>query len=65
MTSVFSFPTTIVFGPGTVQELGKRLAAMNVRRPLIVTDPGLMPTSAFKATVASLRAMRPVTPGTA
>lgn len=49
MISGFSFPTKIRFGAGALGELPGHLAALGCRRPLIVTDPGLLPTNAFKA----------------
>ncbi|MGZ8901586.1 MAG: iron-containing alcohol dehydrogenase, partial [Limisphaerales bacterium] len=45
--SIFSFPTTTIFGAGAVQELPQRLRGLGVKRPLIVTDPGLIHTEAF------------------
>jgi alcohol dehydrogenase class IV len=48
MPVTFSFPTTILFGAGAVAELPARLAAMRVKRPLVVTDPGLRSTPAFR-----------------
>jgi alcohol dehydrogenase class IV len=48
MTASFSFPTNIKFGPGCVQDLPKHLAALGVKKPLVVTDPGLVATDAFK-----------------
>ena len=48
MPVTFSFPTTVLFGAGAVGELPARLAAMRVRRPLVVTDPGLVATPAFR-----------------
>ena len=45
--STFSFPTTTLFGPGCIQELPARLVGLGVKRPLIVTDPGLIHTEAF------------------
>jgi 4-hydroxybutyrate dehydrogenase len=45
--SGFSFPTATIFGPGAVAELPARLKQMGARRPLIVTDPGLLQTQAF------------------
>src|SRR5689334_2184553 len=39
----FSFPTTIVFGPGARHEVAAHLAANGVVRPLIVTDRGIAP----------------------
>ncbi|PYI80225.1 MAG: alcohol dehydrogenase [Verrucomicrobia bacterium] len=45
--ATFSFPTTTVFGPGTLSELPDRLGKLGVRRPLVVTDAGLLNTDAF------------------
>lgn len=45
--STFSYPTTTIFGPGAVKELPERLTGMGVKRPLVVTDPGLVHTEAF------------------
>ena len=46
--ATFSFPTTTVFGPGTLAELPARLKSLGCQRPLVVTDPGLIPTRAFQ-----------------
>lgn len=46
--STFSFPTTTIFGPGAVKELPQRLKNLGLTRPLVVTDPGLIHTDAFK-----------------
>ncbi|MFN0066892.1 MAG: iron-containing alcohol dehydrogenase [Limisphaerales bacterium] len=51
--TAFSFPTRTLFGAGALAELPAGLAALGVRRPLVVTDPGLLPTDAF----AGLRAV--------
>jgi alcohol dehydrogenase class IV len=48
MPVTFSFPTAVLFGPGTVRELPKRLAGFGADKPLIVTDAGLVATPAFK-----------------
>src|SRR3979490_491707 len=48
MPSTFSFPTIVVFGAGTIQELPDRLATIAASNPLLVTDPGLMKTPAFQ-----------------
>src|ERR1051326_1993245 len=45
--STFSFPTTTLFGPGALAEVPRRLAALRIHRPLVVTDPGLLRTDAF------------------
>ena len=47
MISTFSFPTRILAGVGALGELPGELAALGVKRPLIVTDPGLLSTPAF------------------
>jgi alcohol dehydrogenase class IV len=46
--AVFAFPTTIVFGPGSVGELRDRLAKLGATRPLVVADPGFRATRAFE-----------------
>jgi 4-hydroxybutyrate dehydrogenase len=48
MISTFSFPTTIHFGRGVVKQLPQWLNGLRVQRPLVVTDPGLVATAAFK-----------------
>src|SRR6478736_505680 len=47
--SVFSFPTPTLFGAGALAELPQRLPRLGLHRPLVVTDPGLLSTSAFTA----------------
>ena len=47
--STFNFPTTTLFGAGTLAELPARMSAAGLRRPLVVTDAGLLPTRAFAA----------------
>jgi hypothetical protein len=43
-----------LFGVGAVRELPAHLARFGVRRPLVVTDPGLVNTDAFRALSAQL-----------
>jgi len=52
--STFSFPTTTIFGPGTIGELPARLKQLGCHRPLVVTDPGLMQTRAFETLANTL-----------
>ena len=52
--TTFSFPTPILFGPGALSELPAHCRRLEVRRPLVVTDAGLLPTSAFQALVKTL-----------
>jgi alcohol dehydrogenase class IV len=56
--STFSFPTTILFGPGTVQQLPAELEKRGMHRPLIVTDAGLART----AIMDSIRTLVPLAP---
>ncbi|PWU18709.1 MAG: alcohol dehydrogenase [Verrucomicrobia bacterium] len=49
MTSTFSFPTKIKFGAGILKDLPKDLDALGMKRPLVVTDAGLLGTEAFKS----------------
>jgi len=37
----WNYPTTIRFGAGRIRELPQACAALGMRRPLLVTDPGL------------------------
>jgi 4-hydroxybutyrate dehydrogenase len=45
--SAFSFPTPTLFGAGALGELSARLPKLGMKRPLIVTDGGLLKTDAF------------------
>jgi 4-hydroxybutyrate dehydrogenase len=50
----FSFPTRTLYGAGALRELPAHLARLGIRRPLVVTDPGLARTDAFKLLVGVL-----------
>jgi 4-hydroxybutyrate dehydrogenase len=45
--TAFSFPTRTIFGAGSIAELTKQCVALGIRRPLVVTDAGLLKTGAF------------------
>ena len=53
--STFSFPTRILFGRGAVRMLPSCLQETGVRRPLLVTDPGLKATPVFETAVTVLQ----------
>ena len=40
--SMFSFPTRIVFGAGSIGELGGEAKRLGIERPLLVTDGGIV-----------------------
>ncbi len=63
MTATFSFPTTILFGPGTLQELPARLKKLGASRPLVVTDAALVKTEAFQLFETVARKQWPVFSG--
>ncbi len=44
---VFSFPTHVLCGIGAVKSLPESLDAVGIKKPLLVTDPGLKSTESF------------------
>ncbi|MFN7994309.1 MAG: iron-containing alcohol dehydrogenase [Bryobacteraceae bacterium] len=46
--STFSFPTTILFGPGAIERLPEELKKRGISRPLLITDAGLARTPLFQ-----------------
>ena len=52
----FYSPTRIVFGPGRISLLGQRAADLNVRRALVVSDPGIVAAGHTQRGIASLEA---------
>src|SRR2546426_732926 len=56
--TTFSFPTTTLFGVGALAELSERCRRLGIRRPLVVTDPGLLSTDAFSALETTLDGAR-------
>ncbi len=46
--TTFSFPTRTLFGVGALKELPTHLSKLGIRRPLIVTDAGVLATDAFR-----------------
>jgi alcohol dehydrogenase class IV len=52
----YNFPTSIRFGAGVVDELGPHLESENLKRALVVTDPGLAKLPVFAQVLARLEA---------
>jgi len=42
LTANWSYPTAIRFGPGRIKELAEAVKATGMKKPLFVTDPGLV-----------------------
>jgi 4-hydroxybutyrate dehydrogenase len=51
----FHFPGPIVVGPGCLAELATHLAALGLRRPLVVTDPGIIAAGLLERAKAALK----------
>jgi 4-hydroxybutyrate dehydrogenase len=52
--STFSFPTRVLFGVGAIQRLTEEAAEAGMKRPLVVTDRGLVSTPMFQSIVELL-----------
>src|SRR3954470_18136090 len=61
--ATFSFPTPTLYGPGTLAELPSRLPSVGIRKPLVVTDPGLLPTESFNLLDKALAPLGPKSQG--
>src|SRR5215472_10149375 len=49
----WSYPTSIRFGAGRIAELADSCKAAGIKRPLLVTDPGLAGTEMVRAAIAA------------
>lgn len=54
--ATFSFPTPTIYGAGAVSELASSCQRFSIRRPLVITDSGLVNTPTFRAVVEALGA---------
>jgi alcohol dehydrogenase len=55
LATTWSFPTTIVFGAGGLRKAALSCEAAGIRRPLVVTDPGLADLEVTERLLAVLR----------
>jgi alcohol dehydrogenase class IV len=55
VTTTWSWPTTVLFGTGTIARLARACEAAGIRRPLVVTDPGLRQLPPLAQALAPLR----------
>lgn len=58
LVSKWNYPTTVRFGQGRIAELPEVLAATGIKRPLFVTDPGLVKLPVVAATLKLLDAAK-------
>jgi alcohol dehydrogenase class IV len=58
MITEFSFPTRIVFGEGSLREVPNHLARLGVKKPLVVTDAGVVASGLLGRLVSVLDAER-------
>jgi hypothetical protein len=56
LTRNWNYPTSIRFGPGRIAELPAVCRELGMKRPLLVTDPGLRKLPMIGGALASLRA---------
>jgi len=56
--SIFSFPTRIVFGGGALGELSTELARLGMKRPLLVTDGGVVQSGLAERVIAASDPLR-------
>ena len=54
MAAIFTFPNRILFGDGARRDLAGELAHLGIRRPLVVTDPGLVASGLVGEVTGSL-----------
>ena len=57
--TTFSFPTRTIFGAGALRDLPANLGKLAFRRPLVVTDGGVLKTEAFAALAATWSYLAP------
>jgi alcohol dehydrogenase class IV len=54
LTGNWNYPTKVRFGAGRIAELGDACRAAGIRRPLLVTDPGLKPLPMIMEAIGTL-----------
>ena len=54
MSMNWNYPTTIWFGDQRINEIQKACESLNIHKPLIVTDPGILKTGIIEKINSSL-----------
>src|SRR6185295_669352 len=55
LTRNWNYPTSIRFGPGRISELPAACKELGMKRPLLVTDPGLRKLPMIASALVALR----------
>ena len=55
MITTFAFPTQIIFGSGALEKIGEAIAGLGKRRPLVVTDAGVVKAGLLERVLAPLK----------
>lgn len=55
LSTTWSYPTTVVFGAGGLRKAARACSGAGIRRPLVVTDPGLAQLEPAQRLLAVLR----------
>ena len=55
LTRNWNYPTSVRFGPGRIAELPAVCRELGMKRPLLVTDPGLRKLPMIASALASLK----------
>ncbi|MGH9433178.1 MAG: iron-containing alcohol dehydrogenase [Terriglobia bacterium] len=57
MMTTFAFPTQIIFGSGAVNKIGESLEGLGKKRPLVVTDAGVVKAGLVERALAPLKSL--------
>lgn len=58
LVHVFQLPTKILFGIGSINELGREVLEFNAKKVLVITDPGVVKAELHKEIIESLNRSR-------
>src|SRR4051794_6062820 len=55
LATTWNYPTTVLFGAGSVRKLAKACESAGLKRPLVVSDPGLAKLPVIERVLGLLR----------
>ncbi len=53
-SATWSYPTEVRFGPGRISEVAEACRSVGIKRPLVITDPGLVALQPVQAVTSAL-----------